>query len=621
MSKWRRKSRGAYRGSNITSKKVMNFVAVCAAESFGACFLVVKRAGETCGETHMPQKNLRQRDRIAQINKKDEQLMQIARLVGGAGTGKTTELLGIMEAALKTIKDPTLLGFASFTRAARAEAVNRASASWNLDPDILSKKGWFRTVHSTVLRCLGDAASEILADSKKDLEWISNALGVKLSTDIDDQYGRQKYIGDPVVAASLNCWSLSRVTLTSMDEVVRRARAIDDNVPDYAKAVSVVEKYETAKRLDDRMDFTDSLMRFAGISSSPRRGIESVSPLGFLPEVHAWLFDEQQDASPLLDVVCKRLVSCPTVKWCYVVGDPFQSIYGFAGSSSACFMAWEADKERIMPKSWRCPKPVLELGERCLRRLSRGYFDRGIAPADHDGSVSEATIEDAAVAARPDEDWLFIARTNFQASRLAAALHSFGKPIRWVNQPDGLSNRAIGLRGLYSLERNLPITGAEWKQAIELMPTQDKDGVKFLTRGSKTEWRRSEDLPERWDRIWLEDLTDVGATASLRDAITSGRWASLVDRGNQWRGMAAKWGPDLASNPRIRVGTIHSVKGAEADNVALLTTTSKTVEKGLEEPTQCDEEHRIAYVGVTRAKRNLVVINEGRTGTPRMEVI
>jgi superfamily I DNA/RNA helicase len=85
--------------------------------------------------------------------------------------------------------------------------------------------------------------------------------------------------------------------------------------------------------------------------------------------------------------------------------------------------------------------------------------------------------------------------------------------------------------------------------------------------------------------------------------------------------MAAKWGPELASLPRIRVGTIHSVKGAEAENVALLTTTSKLVERGLEEPSQRDEEHRIAYVGVTRARRNLIVINEGRSGTSRMEVL
>ena len=71
----------------------------------------------------------------------------------------------------------------------------------------------------------------------------------------------------------------------------------------------------------------------------------------------------------------------------------------------------------------------------------------------------------------------------------------------------------------------------------------------------------------------------------------------------------------------MRVGTIHSVKGAEADNVALLTTTSNRVDAGNDDALQHDEECRIAYVGVTRTRRNLYVINEGRPGTPRMEVL
>ena len=97
----------------------------------------------------------------------------------------------------------------------------------------------------------------------------------------------------------------------------------------------------------------------------------------------------------------------------------------------------------------------------------------------------------------------------------------------------------------------------------------------------------------------------------------------LVDRGEEWRRHAEKWGSDLASNSKIRVGTVHSVKGMEADNVALLTTIGKRVVQGMEDADQHDEEHRIAYVGVTRTRRNLYVINEGRHGkiVPCMEVL
>jgi DNA helicase-2/ATP-dependent DNA helicase PcrA len=548
--------------------------------------------------------------------------VQIARLIGAAGSGKTTELLRIMEGALPKLgNDPLRLGFASFTRAARAEAVGRAAAAWGVSPGTLSGEGWFRTVHSTAKRCIGVQAGQLIGDKPADIEWITNAIGVKVSTSIDEETGRQKFVGG-LEGAALNAWDHARNTLLPLDEVVRRARRLDDNVPDYAAVVRIAERYEAAKRIEDRLDFSDLLLRFTGLRVHPTDGVQRVQPEGDLPPVSAWLFDEQQDASPLLDAACKRLVSAESVKWCYVVGDPFQAIFGFAGSSAECFLGWPAEKEKTMPKSYRCPKPILDLGERCLRRMYRGYFDRGVAPADHEGRVFDTDTEVPLVAARPDEDWLFIARTNFEASRLYASLHAAGKPARWVKQAEGVSVRGQGLAALYALEKGKPVSGAEWGRAVELLPSVNKAKEPMMARGVKTGWAKRH--ADDWDVIFPNELEKVGATAPLVEKIRSGEWCSLVDRGQEWRRHAERWGADLASNSRIRVGTIHSVKGMEADNVALLTTTSRRVEQSREDcQTQHDEECRVAYVGVTRARRNLYVINEGRRGkpVPRMEVL
>jgi DNA helicase-2/ATP-dependent DNA helicase PcrA len=548
--------------------------------------------------------------------------VQIARLIGAAGSGKTTELLRIMEAALPKLGgDPLRLGFASFTRAARAEAVSRAAAAWNVSPSMLDGEGWFRTVHSTAKRCLGIGPGQLIGDKAADIEWISNALGVKISTTLDEEVGRQKFVGGQEGAA-LNAWDHARNTLLPLDEVVRRARRLDDDVPDYAAVVRIAERYEAAKRIEDRLDFSDLLLRFSGLRVHPTDGVQRVEPEGDLPPVSAWLFDEQQDASPLLDAACKRLVSAESVKWCYVVGDPFQAIFGFAGSSAECFLGWPAEKERTMPKSYRCPKPILELGERCLRRMHKGYFDRGVAPADHEGRIFDTETEVPLTAARPDEEWLFIARTNFEAGRLYASLHAAGKPARWVKQPEGVTTRGQGLAALYALEKGKPVKGTEWGRAVELLPTVNKSKEPMLARGVKTGWAKKH--ADDWDVIFPNELEKVGATAPLIEKIRSGEWCSLVDRGQEWRRHAERWGTELASNSRIRVGTIHSVKGMEADNVALLTTTSRRVEQSREDcHAQHDEECRIAYVGVTRARRNLYVINEGRHGkpVPRMEVL
>lgn len=274
-----------------------------------------------------------------------------------------------------------------------------------------------------------------------------------------------------------------------------------------------------------------------------------------------------------------------------------------------------------MPKSYRCPAPILALGERCLRRMYRGYFDRKVAPADHDGRVLEVDVEYPVNVAKPDEDWLFIARTNYEASRLYASLHAAGKPARWVKQPEGVSVRGQGLAALYALEKGKQISGAEWGRAMELLPSVNKSKEPMLARGSKSGWSKQVD---DWDVIFPNELEQVGATPPLVEKIRSGAWCGLVDRGEEWRSHAEKWGSDLASNSKIRVGTVHSVKGMEADNVAMLTTISKRVEQGREDcHDQHDEECRIAYVGVTRARRNLYVINEHRYGkpVPCMEVL
>lgn len=549
---------------------------------------------------------------------------KLARLIGGAGTGKTTELLRIMEGALEHFgHDPLMLGFASFTRAARAEAVDRASTAWGVPPSLLEKKGWFRTVHSTVYRCLEVKSGDLITNSRDDIEWISEALGVRVTTEIDE-YGNTKFIGDPDTAAALNCWHLSKAMLRPTEEIVKMLRAVDDNVPDFASVVRVSERYESAKNLDGRTDFTDMLMRFAGLKMTPRAGIEHIPPEGELPEVGAWLFDEQQDASPLLDAVCKRLVSAPSVLWAYVVGDPFQAIYGFAGSSAACFMDWDVQKEKTMPKSWRCPKIIHDLGEECLRQMQSGYFDRGIAPADHDGSLSIANdIDEVVSVIDPNDSWLMIARTNHQASRLMASLFAAGKPARWTSSPEGMTNKAAGLLALSKLEDKKPISGKEWQHAVAVLPANMKtnDGIKKgLVRGTKTKWKNS-DIAEEWDVIFPEELNDVGATDDMKTAIQTGEWVRYVDNGETWRKQARNWGPELAANPQIRVGTVHSVKGAEADNVGLLTTVSKRVANGrAARVEQHNEECRINYVGVTRARRNLHIINESKPMTPNMEV-
>jgi len=66
---------------------------------------------------------------------------------------------------------------------------------------------------------------------------------------------------------------------------------------------------------------------------------------------------------------------------------------------------------------------------------------------------------------------------------------------------------------------------------------------------------------------------------------------------------------DLATPPRIVVGTIHSVKGGEADAVYLLPELSRASVRDVQDNGQEAEDAvvRMAYVGMTRARRKLVL--------------
>jgi DNA helicase-2/ATP-dependent DNA helicase PcrA len=68
-------------------------------------------------------------------------------------------------------------------------------------------------------------------------------------------------------------------------------------------------------------------------------------------------------------------------------------------------------------------------------------------------------------------------------------------------------------------------------------------------------------------------------------------------------------GEDLRLDPRVRISTIHGAKGGEAENVVLLQDqTANTLKSSKKSISKQDEEHRVWYVGVTRAKQNLFLI-------------
>lgn len=532
---------------------------------------------------------------------------KVAQVIGGAGTGKTTHLLQLMEKVIERGTDPKKIGFVTFTKAARREAAERAANKFGVTVEDLEVDGYFRTLHSTCYMLLKVSAKEMLTDNKESCEWIANALGEKVTEVSLD--GAEPFKGRTKNEIVLGLWHCARNRLEPFEKTWERAMYSDENTPELSYCRKVIESYEQHKRLDGRSDFTDLLGRYAGWKFY-FDGPERKQPEGEIPKVDAWFLDECQDNSALSDAVARRIVE--RSKWVYLVGDPFQAIYGWAGADSKHFMSWpiQDGKQMILQQTYRCPAPVIGLAEQILRNCS-DYWDRGIAPAEHKGEVDlYASYKSPWVAElRPDQSWLLIARTNFQASRIGKRLDEAGIP--WLPSGSKANNkwnapvRHNTILALRALQKGQPVSGDEWKLILKsIKSTKEKA---YFTRGIKKEW---EEKNTEGMFTNLEQIKPWGATDDFVHLIKTGAWINRIDGARTFLDAASRFGYDAIREPKIKVGTVHSVKGAEADNVLLLTSTSHQIKRGQEHTDGFNEERRVEYVAVTRARKRLLVCSE-----------
>jgi superfamily I DNA/RNA helicase len=556
-------------------------------------------------------------------------MAEIVRAVGGAGTGKTRYILDQLTEARESMGlAAEEVGMATFTRAGRAEISERAAESWGVPVEALTQGGWFRTAHSIGYRCCGVSQDQILAGKDGD-EWLGHALGAKVLTKADAR-GEKTVLsvdGSDTITIAMRAWDLARSRMATLSDTLEDMRLTGENVGEIEEVRSVVEKYESKKYREGKLDFTDLIARFAGVRFTTG-GIERVEPQGDVPEcLKVLAIDEAQDSSRLVDAVCRRLAASDTIAKIWICGDPYQSIHGFAGGDYRWFMSWDA-REYVMPRSYRCPRNILSLGERCLREMSRGYRDRGIEPISEGGSVGShdsvaSAIQSAGSFVRDGESTLILGRCAFSLEEYESELLGRKMPYCWVDKghaPVALSGHAA----LYALERGRVCAGSDLKNAISMIRVSRQGVGRLLRQGAKAAWGRGEYASLDVVRPCDEDYQIAGIEKPLADLIASGRWPEALEGRNReraeiWRCTAEQYGEVAASNPPIRLSTVHAAKGLEADNVILSTVSSPAVcNSSLASSDRRDEEWRIAYVAVTRAKKRFSTVNDGRKY--RMEI-
>lgn len=554
-----------------------------------------------------------------------------ARLIGGAGTGKTTELLGLMQQVIAAGVGGDQIGFCSFTVAARAEAAGRAAAILGCRPTDLTQRGWYRTIHSIAYQCVGAEKKQMIADDAAGAAWMEKSLGEKI-TPLDGELDDTKPEAASGAAVALAVWDVARNRLEPFAAAWHRLQSrggIGNGSWGFEASLKFVIRYEEAKRADGMMDFTDLLGAFAGWAWEPAGEPNGFAePRGYCPNLKVWFLDEAQDVTPLSWSCFQRLTKQPAVQWVYLSGDPFQAIYDWAGADHHILLNAECEKTKTMPRSYRCPPAVLAAGERCIAACA-DYFPRGIAPRDGGdaGFVAEDNMNgvDDILGAANERGYsvLLLARCNFQLTGYAAKLNESGIP--WMpTRGAGGWNRPVQFRAfaaLHRLELGGVVFGAQWPDVMEVLATCG-DHEPGLRRGIKTKFDEGKfagmNLP-------LAELGQWGATDPLLTAVAAGTWPALLkDRYREWasryRDGVNRHGQEVVDAPRVRCGTIHSVKGAEADIVCISSGGTKNItQAGADDQEAADAERRLAYVAHTRARVGTYVLRDYAAARRRIE--
>lgn len=549
--------------------------------------------------------------------------MLAARCLGIAGAGKTTDALNVMEKVQRAGFSIWQIAFVTLTKAARREAAFRASELFGVSLQDLEHHGWFRTVHSCCYKILGLHGVKVVSDNRESKKWLQETLGgpVEVGNVGEDSWAEQfKGFSPPAIA--LRLWDLSRSLMCPYEDVYETC-AERGGLPvreplTFEDAVEYVTKYETAKTEDDRLDFTDMLLRFTGHQATIL-GCEKVDDGYPPPEVPVWVIDESQDNSLLMDLVIQRLVANAT--WVYLYGDIHQTIYSFCGASASHLMRWPVgDKERPLLKSWRCAREILDYGKRILTNCSRwgdhAWEHAQWEPRCEGGSITEHEGMDWDELVRPAENSLVMARTNKMAAQMGRDLTLAGVPWRYFKNNGGFARPNV-LKIAHMMEdfNSIGIIKVEdFLTFLDEIPAGSQPRRDdYIKRGFKS-GKQLKALP-KGSVSFAEGLLGYGVQPLLIEKMKNGTWTELVEDADRVMGGIKRHGIDLVENPKVQVATIHGCKGAQADNVFVSTEIPYPVEKAVaEDGNAFDEECRLYYVAATRARDKLHLIG-GRGAT------
>ncbi|WP_293831015.1 ATP-dependent DNA helicase UvrD2 [uncultured Corynebacterium sp.] len=517
-------------------------------------------------------------------------------ILAGAGTGKTrTITYRIANLIDRGQVAPNRVLAVTFTKRAAGEMRDRLTAM-----GIGGVQA--RTFHSAAMRQLQYFWPQIAGD----LPW--RVLDNKFPIVARATRAAGLDTGKEMVRDLLSEIEWAKSSVIGPEDYVQRIADSPRTPPaDAQKVAQVYRFYEEAKTSPEGMliDYDDLLIHVAGaLENAPAVAEE------FRAQYQSFVVDEYQDVTPLQQRVLEAWLG--TRDDLTVVGDANQTIYSFTGATPDYLLNFSRTYEHAtvvkLQRDYRSTVEITDLANTVIGKASGRIAGtrlelqgmRGHGPAPEFNGYDDEPAEARAVAQKvrkllndgvPAREIAILYRINAQSAAFEAALADEGI-VYQVRGGEGFFQRAEIREAFAQLLRaskrtdlpDDPVRIARAALAPLGLTPEEPEGAKAR---------------ERWQSL--------NALVDLIEEIVRTREASTMAEvlGSLRRRAEAKQPPAVDG---VTLASLHAAKGLEWDAVFLVGLVEKTLPishalKAGDE--QIEEERRLFYVGVTRAREHL----------------
>ena len=515
-------------------------------------------------------------------------------VIAGAGTGKTRAITHrIAYAAAIGTMDPHKTLALTFT--ARAAGEMRARLRSLGVPSVAA-----RTIHAAALKQLTFFWPQVFGGRTPDLittksSFLSEAIKrAQLQSELSTT--SRELLRD--IATEIEWAKVSQIAPSDcVAESKKRTIKPRINPEQLAK---VYTAYESVKHQERAIDFEDVLLLTTAMIEQEREVRERVQD-----QYRFFTVDEYQDFSPLQQRLLNAWLGSRQ-ELC-VVGDPAQTIYSFAGATPVFLNSFTnrfPDAQVIrLTTGYRSTPEIIYTANSILRKGAMGnelvaVNDHGSKPtitAYNDESAEIAGIIRDITALISEgvapQEIAVLARTNNQLNGLEKAMNSANLPNQVRNTERFFERKEV--RDFLRLVRNasvIPTQGVEWLDELRTLAQP------FLTGGP------------------IDGIAALLHLARELDADSSFTPKNLRTYLREVEDLVSQNNPPTM--PVTTLATLHAAKGLEWERVFLMGASEGILPLENNSITgdqaSIDEERRLFYVGITRAKADLRLSYRGK---------